>query len=66
MSPKGSGNLRPPNVTKLSLQKKVTWRKREASIVDMMIQKDSIEESKGEHIFAPAADMGLDGTITEE
>ena len=66
MSPKGSGNLKRPHATKLSLQKKVTWRKREASIVDMMMQTGSREEAKGEHVFAPAVDMGLDGTITEE
>ena len=66
MSPKGSGNLKRPHATKLSLQKKVTWRKREASIVDMMMQTGSHEEAKGEHVFAPAVDMGLDGTITEE
>ena len=67
MSPKGSGNLKRPHATKLSLQKKVTWRKREASIVDMMMmQTGSQEEAKGEHVFQPTAYMGLDGTITEE
>ena len=65
MSPKGSGNLKRPHVTGLSLQKKVTWCKREASIVDMHMMMNNKEESKGEHVFA-AADMGLDGTITEE
>ena len=31
-----------------------------------MMQTGSREEAKGEHVFAPAVDMGLDGTITEE
>ena len=36
-------------------------------IVDMMMmQTGSQEEAKGEHVFQPTADMGLDGTITEE